>query len=128
MTSNISNVPVEETRENRLSSESGSRQPIVLFIGNQPETILPLNEVLPDSNFTAITVPDEYSALKIAAVIPPQLVVADVRTPGVKWLALAMALKHAVPDCKVLLIHEPPWPVGLAASPNLAARNFVTIV
>jgi DNA-binding NtrC family response regulator len=86
-----------------------------------------LTEILPHSDFTAITVPDEYSALKIAAVIPPELVVADVRTPGVKWLALAMALKHGVPDCKVLLISEPPWPVGLVNPPDLPARTFVTV-
>jgi hypothetical protein len=98
------------------------------LVSNLPETILPLTEILPDSDFTAITSPDEYSVLKIAAVIPPGLVIADARTPGAKWLALAMALRHGIPDCKVLLIHEPPWPTGLVESADLAARNFVTVV
>jgi PleD family two-component response regulator len=127
MRSNLSNAPVEETTKNGLPGDSGSRRPIVLLVSNQPETVPPLTEILPHSDFTAITVPDERSALEIAALIPPELVVADVRTPGVKWLALAMALKQGVPDCKVLLISDPPWQPGLPGSPNLAARNFVTV-
>ena len=127
MRSNIAHLSDEETNENRLRGGLGFRTPIVLLVSNQPETVPPLTEILPHSDFTAITVPDERSALEIAALIPPELVVADVRTPGVKWLALAMALKQGVPDCKVLLISDPPWQPGLPGSPNLAARNFVTV-
>jgi DNA-binding NtrC family response regulator len=127
MRSNIAHLSDEETNENRLRGGLGFRTPIVLLVSKEPETILRFTAILPDCYFTAITVPDERSALEIATLIPPELVVAHVRTPEVSWLALALALKHGVPDCNVLLISGEAWPAGHSAPADVAARDFVIV-
>jgi DNA-binding response OmpR family regulator len=83
--------------------------------------------ILPQCGFTVMTVPDEKAALEIAALIPPDLLIAHVAAPEIKWLALAIAMKHAVPNCCVLLLSELVWPAELVDSSWQAGHNFVCV-
>ena len=107
--------------------DTARQWPTVLFVGDKQTISAAKAEILPDSGFTAITAPNESAALEIAALIPPDLLIADATVPGVKWLALAIALKHAVPDCFVLLLSGPARPAELVESSGQMRRNLVAV-
>ncbi|MGA2889063.1 MAG: hypothetical protein ABSE51_13500 [Terracidiphilus sp.] len=120
-------VAVPAAKTNGNTSEADVSKPLVLLISDQPNAIQPLAEILPHCGFQILRVPDEKVALEIAAWVPPDLIIADGTRPGIKWLALAIAMKQAVPDCEVLLFSEPPWPHDLDESICLAGHSFATI-
>ena len=120
-------VAVEEVEKKRSTVSTNSRRPVVLLVGDQPAVAQPIAEVLPHRGFTVMTVPDENAAFEIAALIPPDLLIADASVPGIKWLAFALAMKQVLPKCHVLLLSEPVWPVELIESTWYVGHNFVTV-
>jgi CheY-like chemotaxis protein len=101
--------------------------PKVLLVGLEPAIDENLVKILPLCGFSVLTVPDEKEALEIAALIPPDLLIVVVPKPEIKWLALTMAMKQAIPKCDVLLLFEPLWPTRLAESVGVAGHSFVTV-
>jgi CheY-like chemotaxis protein len=120
-------VAVEEVEKKRPTVKTNGPRPVVLLVGDQPAIAQPIAEILPHRGFTVMTVPDENTALEIAALIPPDLLIADATVPGIKWLAFALAMKQAVPKCHVLLLSEPVWPAELIESTWYAGHNIVTV-
>jgi CheY-like chemotaxis protein len=118
---------VEEGEMERPGAKTVGRQPMALLVGDEPAAARSMAGILPQCGFTVMTVPDEKAALEIAALIPPDLLIAHVAAPGINWLALAIAMRDAVPDCHVLLLSEPVWPVELVDSSWQVGRNFVCV-
>ncbi|MGA2890637.1 MAG: hypothetical protein ABSE51_21600 [Terracidiphilus sp.] len=127
MITQFSIVAAEEVEEKRLTVSTNGHAPVVLLVGYQPATAQPIAEIFPQHSFTVMTVPDDYTAFEIAALIPPDLLVTDVIAPGIKWLAFAVAMRQVVPKCHILFLSEPAWPVELIKSTCYAGHNFVTV-
>ena len=71
--------------------------------------------ILARNGIAAIPAYDGQSALDIARVIPPDLLLTDVMMPDMNGIDLAMDVARMVPDCKVLLFS------GQAATKDLLA-------
>jgi DNA-binding NtrC family response regulator len=67
------------------------------------------------------------SALEIARVIPPELLLSDVVMPEMTGIELAIAVVQSVPDCKVLLFSGQAATVNLLADARAAGHDFTTL-
>jgi len=116
-----------EAKKKGLVSGANRRGPTVLLVGEGRKAPHPLAKILTHFGFSVVTVPDGKDALEIAALIPPELLIADGTIQGVRWLALTIAMKQAVPDCDVLLLSEPEWSGELIESVCLAENSFENV-
>ena len=92
------------------------RRPVVLVVDDERIIADSLAAILSAHGFAVLTAYDGGSALDVARVIPPELLISDVMMPGMSGTELAIALIELVPDCKVLLFS------GQAATVDLLAR------
>ena len=115
-----------EAKKSGLVPKAKRRGRVVLLVGKRDKKAHPLASILMHFGFSVMTVRDEKDALEIAALIPPELLIAESTIPGIEWLALTIAMKQAVPDCDVLLLSEPEWPVELVESVCFATNSFGT--
>lgn len=115
---NFQTVPLTEIELTTTSSHVPT-QPVVLVVDDEQVIADTLAAILSRSGYTALTAYDGASALEIATLIPPQLVITDVCMPGMSGIELAIAIQESIPDCKVLLFS------GQASTVDLlvAARN-----
>jgi len=79
-------------------------RPLVLVVDDERVIAETLAVILSHSGFTAMTAHNAESALELARVIPPQLLLSDVMMgPGMDGTELAITMTREFPDCKVLL-------------------------
>ena len=103
------------------------RPPVVLVVDDERVIADTLAVILSKNGFAAITAYDGRSALEIARVIPPELLLSDVVMPEMTGIELAVAVVQKVPDCKVLLFSGTAATVGLLAQAHAAGRDFTTL-
>jgi DNA-binding NtrC family response regulator len=72
-----------------------------------------LAEILRRNGYATETAYDGTSALETALLSPPELVITDVVLPGMSGVELAVIIKRAYPECKILLYS------GQASTPEL---------
>jgi CheY-like chemotaxis protein len=86
-----------------MKSIQAPPQPVVLVVDDERVIADTLVAILGRSGYSAVAAYDGAIALEIARVIPPQILITDVYMPGMDGIELAIAVRGAVPDCKVLL-------------------------
>jgi CheY-like chemotaxis protein len=96
-------VPIAEVPSNPGGLFLEQHRPVVLVVDDEHIIADTVTAVLCRSGFAAIAAYDGRSALELAAVIPPELLITDISMPGMNGIQLALAIVHAIPDCKVLL-------------------------
>lgn len=110
-------VPIKDVPAPDSSADASAYRPMVLVVDNEPDVADTLSEILAERGYVAVTAYDGEDALETALLIPPELVIADIKLPGMSGIELATALKGKLPDCKILLLFEPsasPDPLALA--------------
>jgi CheY-like chemotaxis protein len=80
--------------------------PVVLVVDDERAIADSLVTILNRSGYAAEAAYDGKSALEMALLVPPELLLADVAMPGMGGIELAIAVQRAVPDCRVLLLSE----------------------
>jgi DNA-binding NtrC family response regulator len=86
------------------SPHKSKQLPVVLVVDDERVIADTLSIILSKSGFAVQTAYDASSALEIAGVIPPHLLLSDVMMgPGMDGTQLAMELMNVYPDCKVIL-------------------------
>ncbi len=93
---------------------------LALVVDQNRTTAGILAALLSFKGFAVMTAQDQFEALETAALIPPELLIVGSTMPGIMGVSLAMAMKNAVPDCKVLLMAGPEWPADLVKWPRPA--------
>jgi DNA-binding response OmpR family regulator len=96
-------VPLTEVPSNDCSLLSEPHRPVILVVDDEHVIADSLTAVLRRSGFAAIAAYDGHSALELATVIPPELVITDVAMPRMNGIQLALTLVNTIADCKVLL-------------------------
>jgi DNA-binding response OmpR family regulator len=99
---NFQTVPLSEIRLT-ATQQQGAPQPVVLVVDDEQIIADTLAAILSKSGYTALTAYDGAAALETADLIPPQMMITDVGMPGMSGIELAIAIRKAIPDCKVLL-------------------------
>jgi CheY-like chemotaxis protein len=96
-------IPIKEAPTNDCSLFPEQHRPVILVVDDEHVIADTLTAVLRRSGFAAFAAYDGLSALELAAVIPPQLLIADIAMPRMNGVQLAMTLVNTIADCKVLL-------------------------
>jgi CheY-like chemotaxis protein len=96
-------VPIAEAPLHQRPRGLEQHRPVILVVDDERVIADSLTAVLRRSNFAAMAAYDALSALELAAIIPPQLLITDVSMPGMNGIQLALALVRTIADCKVLL-------------------------
>lgn len=112
----FASVTLDELRELGLVADSLSPPPLILVVDDEKVIADTLVMILKRKGFAAIPAYGGVSALQIAAVTPPNLLLTDVVMPDMNGIDLAIEICRQVPDCDVLLLS------GQAATTDLLAR------
>jgi DNA-binding NtrC family response regulator len=97
-------IPLTEVPSNGQVHGAAPLRPVVLVVDDEHVIADSLSVILSKSGFSVITAYDGESALELANVVPPELLLSDVMMgPGMDGIELATTLIKAYPDCKVLL-------------------------
>ena len=89
----LSEVPIEHPTQN----------PVVLVVDDEPLVADTLSVILSRAGFTTMTAYDAQTALEMAELTPPALLISDVAMPDMNGVELAIVLLATQPRCKVLL-------------------------
>lgn len=103
-------------------------RPVVLVVDDEPAITETLAAILNSAGFAALTAFDGFSALEIALLIPPHVLITDLAMPGMDGLDLAARVTRAVPDCEVILFSGHAAICDLADRTNSLAFEFATLM
>jgi DNA-binding response OmpR family regulator len=98
--------------------------PVVLIVDDEQVIADTLTAILNQSGYMAMAAYDGASALELARLIPPQMLITDVYMPGMNGMELAVAVRCAVPDCRVLLFSGQSSRSDMLASSHRAGYDF----
>jgi DNA-binding response OmpR family regulator len=119
-------VPIAEILAKGLE-KAPTHRTVVLIVDDEPVIADTLAAILTHHGFAAMSAYDAETALELAAVIPPELLISDVMMPGRSGVDLAIAIKEAVPDCQVLLFSGQASTVDLLHSAREAGHDFTVL-
>lgn len=120
---NFQTVPLSEIKLISTQPQSAP-QPVVLVVDDEQVIADTLAAILSKSGYTALTAYDGTAALETADLIPPQMIITDVCMPGMSGIELAIAIREAIPDCKVLLFSGQASTADLLATTRDAGYEF----
>jgi DNA-binding response OmpR family regulator len=124
---NFKTVPLDEITRKGLTAEPNPRHPVILVVDDERVIADTLVAILKSQGFAAMAAYDAESALELICVIPPELLLSDVVLPGMSGIDLAIAMKEAVSDCKVLLFSGQAACVNLLAAARDAGHDFTLL-
>jgi len=97
-------VPVSEIVRLGLSIDPPEAAPYVLVVDDERLVADTLTQVLRNAGYAVDVAYDAETALAMADVAPPELLVAEALMPGISGIELATRLRTQIPDCGILLI------------------------
>lgn len=117
-------VPLAEVPQ---PSNEEKRRPVVLVVDDERVIADTLSIILSRNGFAAMAAYDGKSALEIAKVIPPEVLLTDVMMPEMTGIELAIALRKKIEDCSVLLFSGQAATMDLVAEARANGHDFVTL-
>jgi DNA-binding NtrC family response regulator len=93
----ISEVPVGDV------TQTVADRPMVMVVDDEPLVADTLAMILTRAGYHAVRAYDAQSALEIASVQSPDLLISDVAMPVMNGVELAISMMSMAPDCKVVL-------------------------
>jgi DNA-binding NtrC family response regulator len=123
-----SSSPVAPSGSASLSySYKGGRRSRILVVDGESVAADALAEILRQNGYVCETAYEWNGALQKALISPPDLVITDVVLPGVSGVQLAVTIKRAYPDCKILLYSGQASTPELIRSPHWAPYDFTLL-
>ena len=115
--SRIQVIPLDQIPLQIRSRPDAKQPPVILVVDDERVIADTLSIILSRNGFSVQTAYDADSALELARVIPPHLLLSDVMMgPGMDGTQLAIEMSRRNPDCKVILFS------GHAAVQDLLAK------
>jgi CheY-like chemotaxis protein len=99
----IENVSIPELTAGGLVPDTTPLLPVVLVVDHEQIIADTIVAILKNKGFAASAAYDGKTALKMALLVSPALLITDVSMPGMNGIELAIALTKAIPDCQILL-------------------------
>lgn len=106
--------------------ESGHR-PVVLVVDDEEIIADTRVAILAGWGYAAMASYDAETALEMARVIPPEILICDACLTGMNGVDLAIEIRSKVPDCKVILFSGQADSLNLLALTRNAGHNFTLL-
>jgi DNA-binding response OmpR family regulator len=100
---NFLTVPLADLLLKGMGPQGDPPRPIVLVVDDAQVIADTRAMILEQSGISAMVAYDGKSALEIARMIPPDLLLTDVAMPGMNGIDLATAIRQIFPNCGILL-------------------------
>jgi DNA-binding NtrC family response regulator len=99
----IESVPISELTAKGVLPDTTPLRPVVLVVDDEPIIADTLVAILKNAGFAASAAYSGETALRMALLVPPVLLLTDVVMPRMSGVELAVAVTRIIPDCKILL-------------------------
>ncbi|HXB62207.1 MAG TPA: response regulator [Acidobacteriaceae bacterium] len=119
-------VPLAEAIQAKLDA-TDSPSPVILIVDDEKIIADTLAAIFNRSGYAAFAAYDAESALELAALVSPQLLITDVVMPVMNGIDLAIRMESLLPDCRILLFSGQASTVDLLASARAMGHNFTTL-
>jgi CheY-like chemotaxis protein len=123
----IENVPLSELATKGLVPDATPLRPVVLVVDDEPMIAETLVAILNKMGFAASAAYSGETALRMALLVPPTLLLTDVVMPGMSGIELAIAVTKAIPDCKTLLFSGQAVTCDLLRDANAEGHQFALL-
>ena len=120
-------VEVVPLAEIPLTAKTEKYRPVVLVVDDEEVITITLAAILSNNGFAPLTAFDGKSALEMAEVIPPEVVISDVMMPGMTGVELAIELTRRFADCHVLLFSGQSATTDLVAEARANGHDFTLL-
>lgn len=127
MTNYFPTVPVEAARHAPVQGADWVR-PLVLVVDDEPLIAETLAIILNGHGMATLTAPDAAEALEMAALMPPELLIADLAMPGMNGLDMAIEIARFTPDCRVILFSGHASASDMYSNMLMRGHNFACLV
>ena len=127
MSTHFPTVPVEYARLRGSNRTFEPIHPLVLVVDDEPVIVETLAAILNRSGFAALSALDGASALDIARLMPPQMLIADVAMPGMNGFELALEIRRTIPDCEIILFSGQATTLDLVERHRCREYDFETL-
>jgi DNA-binding NtrC family response regulator len=124
---NFETVPVSDLWDLKLTADRANFRPLVLIVDDESVIADTLSMILTLSGYACIVAYNAESALDVARLTPPQLLITDVVMPGLSGIDLGVEVRALVPDCKVLLFSGQASTMDLLGDPKYSVHDFVLL-
>jgi len=119
---NFSTTPLSKVPSPQFSDDEQPGRPVVLVVDDEEIVADTLALILNQYGFATMTAYDAQTALEIAAVIPPELLVCELSMPHMNGFDVAEKITSTAPDCNVVLLSGRATSVSMAGS--TARKNY----
>ena len=109
------------------TAKSDKQRPVVLVVDDEEVIAITLAAILSNNGFAPLTAFDGKSALEMAEVIPPELVISDVMMPGMTGVELAIEMTRRFTACQVLLFSGQSGTTDLVAEARANGHDFTLL-
>ncbi len=120
-------ILLTELKQKNRDNRHNSLRPTVLVVDDEAIIADTLAVILSKEGYTAMVAYDGNSALEIAEVSPPDLLLSDVVMPGMNGIDLAIVVKRMSPACRVLLFSGQATTATLLNDAGEAGEDFTVL-
>jgi DNA-binding response OmpR family regulator len=124
---NFQTVRLADLALNDLAHPLDNPKAVVLVVDDEAVIADTLAMILEQSGVRALVAYDGKSALEIANTVPPDLLLTDVAMPGMSGIDLAVAIRHTLPKCKILLFSGQASSMDLLGTARDAGQDFTIL-
>jgi CheY-like chemotaxis protein len=124
---NFQTVRLADLALNDLTHPLDKPKSVVLVVDDEAVIADTLAMILGQSGIRALVAYDGKSALEIAKTFPPDLLLTDVAMPGMSGIDLALAIRHTLPKCKILLFSGQASSMDLLGTARDAGQDFTIL-
>jgi len=124
---NFQTVRLADLALNDPTPRLDNRKAVVLVVDDDAVIADTLAMILEQSGIRALVAYDGKSALEIAITVPPDLLLTDVAMPGMNGIDLALAIRHTLPKCKILLFSGQASTKDLLGTARDAGQDFTIL-
>jgi DNA-binding response OmpR family regulator len=120
-------IPLTEIVRKGLVADTNPHCPVVLIVDDDEIIADTRAAIFRSWGYMAMVAYNAESALTLARLSPPELLVSDTILIGTNGVDLAIQVKQAVPGCKVLLLSGLPLGAELLAEAQAAGPDFTAL-
>lgn len=120
-------VPLKEVPAHLKENQSRGHRPVVLVVDDESVIADTLAEILSRSGYKGVPVYDGDSALEIALLNPPEMLITDVVLPGMTGIELAITVRRIFPECKIILFSGQASTADLLATARAEGHTFTLL-